>query len=157
MFTILNNNLIMVWKHLNVQIGYSISGTSSIDTTCTIWGLETSQVIGRVPHMVTGQVKTQLIAHDKEVYDIAFSKGKFWWIKMNHIGNQITNCIKSPFEHCYYTKFQIITTYYSSYIKPEEVAICLLRLEQMDRFVCLTYVIWSIQQLYMRIHSIPLC
>ena len=26
--------------------------------------------------MVTGQVKTQLIAHDKEVYDIAFSKGK---------------------------------------------------------------------------------
>ena len=78
MFTTSNNNLIMVCKHLNVQIGYSISGTSSIDTTCTIWGLETSQVIGRVPHMVTGQVKTQLIAHDKEVYDIAFSKGKFW-------------------------------------------------------------------------------
>ena len=50
-------------------------GTSSIDTTCTIWGLETGQVIGRV-NMVTGQVKTQLIAHDKEVYDIAFSKGK---------------------------------------------------------------------------------
>ena len=49
-------------------------GTSSIDTTCTIWGLETGQVIGRV-NMVTGQVKTQLIAHDKEVYDIAFSKG----------------------------------------------------------------------------------
>ena len=93
MFTTSNNNLIMVCKHPNVQIGYSISGTSSIDTTCTIWGLETSQVIGRVPHMVTGQVKTQLIAHDKEVYDIAFSKGKFWWIKMNHIGNQITNCI----------------------------------------------------------------
>ena len=52
-----------------------ILGTSSIDTTCTIWGLETGQVIGRV-NMVTGQVKTQLIAHDKEVYDIAFSKGK---------------------------------------------------------------------------------
>ena len=51
------------------------TGTSSIDTTCTIWGLETGQVIGRV-NMVTGQVKTQLIAHDKEVYDIAFSKGK---------------------------------------------------------------------------------
>ena len=50
-------------------------GTSSIDTTCTIWGLETGQVIGRV-NMVSGQVKTQLIAHDKEVYDIAFSKGK---------------------------------------------------------------------------------
>ena len=32
-------------------------------------------MIGRV-NMVSGQVKTQLIAHDKEVYDIAFSKGK---------------------------------------------------------------------------------
>ena len=58
-------------------------GTSSIDTTCTIWGLETGQVIGRV-NMVTGQVKTQLIAHDKEVYDIAFSKGKhiFLWKRL---------------------------------------------------------------------------
>jgi len=35
-------------------------GTSSIDTTCTIWDLE-KQV-----------VDTQLIAHDKEVYDIAW-------------------------------------------------------------------------------------
>ena len=57
------------------SLTFSILGTSSIDTTCTIWGLETGQVIGRV-NMVTGQVKTQLIAHDKEVYDIAFSKGK---------------------------------------------------------------------------------
>lgn len=39
----------------------SIVGTSSIDTTCTIWNVETSQA------------KTQLIAHDKEVYDIAFA------------------------------------------------------------------------------------
>jgi DDB1- and CUL4-associated factor 7 len=39
----------------------TIMGTSSIDTTCTIWNLETKQA------------KTQLIAHDKEVYDIAFS------------------------------------------------------------------------------------
>jgi WD repeat-containing protein 68 len=39
----------------------SIVGTSSIDTTCTIWNVE------------TGQAKTQLIAHDKEVYDIAFA------------------------------------------------------------------------------------
>eukprot|EP00824_Muranothrix_gubernata_P014288 TRINITY_DN29620_c0_g1_i1.p1 TRINITY_DN29620_c0_g1~~TRINITY_DN29620_c0_g1_i1.p1 ORF type:complete len:386 (-),score=79.33 TRINITY_DN29620_c0_g1_i1:72-1070(-) len=38
-------------------------GTSSIDTTCTIWNIETMQA------------KTQLIAHDKEVYDIAFAKG----------------------------------------------------------------------------------
>mmetsp|Transcript_25829 Transcript_25829/g.79444 ORF Transcript_25829/g.79444 Transcript_25829/m.79444 type:complete len:385 (+) Transcript_25829:320-1474(+) len=42
----------------------TIVGTSSIDTTCTIWDLA-------VP-----QVKTQLIAHDKEVYDIAFARGK---------------------------------------------------------------------------------
>jgi len=39
-------------------------GTSSIDTTCTIWDIETQSV------------KTQLIAHDKEVYDIAFARGK---------------------------------------------------------------------------------
>lgn len=35
-------------------------GTSSIDTTCTIWDIE------------KGEVDTQLIAHDKEVYDIAW-------------------------------------------------------------------------------------
>lgn len=38
-------------------------GTSSIDTTCTIWNIEREQA------------KTQLIAHDKEVYDIAFARG----------------------------------------------------------------------------------
>lgn len=30
--------------------------------------------MGRV-NLVSGHVKTQLIAHDKEVYDIAFSRG----------------------------------------------------------------------------------
>eukprot|EP00879_Flechtneria_rotunda_P003596 GHRR01003831.1.p1 GENE.GHRR01003831.1~~GHRR01003831.1.p1 ORF type:complete len:372 (+),score=88.35 GHRR01003831.1:384-1499(+) len=35
-------------------------GTSSIDTTCTIWDIE------------RGVVDTQLIAHDREVYDIAW-------------------------------------------------------------------------------------
>lgn len=40
----------------------AILGTSSIDTTCTIWNIETQQV------------NTQLIAHDKEVYDIAFAQ-----------------------------------------------------------------------------------
>lgn len=35
-------------------------GTSSIDTTCTIWDIE------------RGEVDTQLIAHDREVYDIAW-------------------------------------------------------------------------------------
>ena len=38
--------------------------TSSIDTTCTIWDIE------------KGVAKTQLIAHDKEVYDVAFTRGK---------------------------------------------------------------------------------
>lgn len=31
------------------------------------------QIVGRV-NLVAGHVKTQLIAHDKEVYDIAFSR-----------------------------------------------------------------------------------
>lgn len=35
--------------------------TASYDTTCTVWCLE------------TGNIKTQLIAHDKEVFDVAFS------------------------------------------------------------------------------------
>lgn len=35
--------------------------TASYDTTCTVWCLE------------TGSIKTQLIAHDKEVFDVAFS------------------------------------------------------------------------------------
>ena len=39
----------------------SILGSCSIDTTCTIWNIE------------TGQPKTQLIAHDKQVFDISFS------------------------------------------------------------------------------------
>ena len=36
-------------------------GASSVDTTCTIWNLEKQKI------------ETQLIAHDKAVYDIAFS------------------------------------------------------------------------------------
>jgi WD repeat-containing protein 68 len=41
---------------------HNLIGTSSIDTTCTIWDIEKANVF------------TQLIAHDKEVYDIHFSK-----------------------------------------------------------------------------------
>jgi len=42
----------------------NIIGTGSIDTTCTIWD-------------VTCQTaRTQLIAHDREVYDLAFARGK---------------------------------------------------------------------------------
>jgi WD repeat-containing protein 68 len=37
--------------------------TCSIDTTCTVWDMETLQA------------KTQLIAHDSEVHDVAFGKG----------------------------------------------------------------------------------
>ncbi|KAL2939572.1 WD repeat-containing protein LWD1 [Bienertia sinuspersici] len=40
-------------------------GTSSIDTTCTIWDIERETV------------DTQLIAHDKEVYDIAWGGAGF--------------------------------------------------------------------------------
>jgi WD repeat-containing protein 68 len=48
------------------EVDPNLLGTSSIDTTCTIWGLETNQAIART-HNLQGQVKTQLIAHDKEV------------------------------------------------------------------------------------------
>jgi len=47
-------------------------GTSSIDTTCTIWNIEVGVATATVKTPVTGEVKTQLIAHDQEVYDIAF-------------------------------------------------------------------------------------
>jgi len=40
----------------------SILGTSSIDTTCTIWDVNKSMIV------------KQIIAHDKDVYDISFSK-----------------------------------------------------------------------------------
>lgn len=46
----------------------SIIGTSSIDTTCTIWNLDVEKAVGKV----SGSVGTQLIAHDQEVYDISF-------------------------------------------------------------------------------------
>jgi len=42
----------------------NLIGTASIDTTCTIWDIEKETVF------------TQLIAHDKEVYDISFSADK---------------------------------------------------------------------------------
>lgn len=48
------------------EVDPNLVGTSSIDTTCTIWGLETGQVLGRV-NLVAGHVKTQLIAHDKVI------------------------------------------------------------------------------------------
>ena len=43
------------------EVDPSFLGACSIDTTCTIWDLNARKV------------KTQLIAHDKEVYDLAWS------------------------------------------------------------------------------------
>ncbi|CAB3398922.1 unnamed protein product [Caenorhabditis bovis] len=60
------------WNELDLNL----IGTSSIDTTCTVWQLETGQALGTTrPATVDGTVRTQLIAHDKEVFDIAFSRG----------------------------------------------------------------------------------
>lgn len=61
----INRKELVAFFHLHNALVLS-AGTSSIDTTCTIWGLETGQVLGRV-NLVSGHVKTQLIAHDKEV------------------------------------------------------------------------------------------
>ena len=40
----------------------NLIATASIDTTCSVWDISTRRV------------KTQLIAHDKEVYDIAWAR-----------------------------------------------------------------------------------
>lgn len=48
------------WNHVDA----SMLGTASIDTTCIIWDLNTQTA------------KTQLVAHDREVFDIAFGEGK---------------------------------------------------------------------------------
>ncbi|KAL9183993.1 hypothetical protein ACHAXT_002079 [Thalassiosira profunda] len=45
------------------EVDPSMIVTSSIDTTCTVWDINTQAV------------KTQVIAHDKEVFDLAFNKG----------------------------------------------------------------------------------
>jgi hypothetical protein len=56
----------------------NLIGTSSIDTTVTIWDVTASKAIGEVkPTAVTGEVRTQLIAHDQEVYDIAWAKVRY--------------------------------------------------------------------------------
>jgi len=50
----------------------TLIGTSSIDTTCTIWDLEAQTA------------RTQLIAHDKEVFDLAFAR--YVWRNVFHLG-----------------------------------------------------------------------
>lgn len=52
------------------------SGSNFLSTQSPVHSalcFQTGQVVGRV-NLVSGHVKTQLIAHDKEVYDIAFSR-----------------------------------------------------------------------------------
>lgn len=49
----------------------SILITLSVDTTCTVWDLNRSHSLGR-DNDNTAQVKTQLIAHDSEVFDVKF-------------------------------------------------------------------------------------
>jgi WD repeat-containing protein 68 len=70
------------------EVDPSIIGAVSIDTTCTIWDINvrniTSSLSDRLPsHRLTlafCQQKSapvaQLIAHDKEVFDIAFAAAK---------------------------------------------------------------------------------
>lgn len=48
----------------------SIIITSSVDTTCTVWDLNRSHSLGK--DRDTAHVKTQLIAHDLEVFDVKF-------------------------------------------------------------------------------------
>ncbi|KAI0985025.1 hypothetical protein GJ496_008863 [Pomphorhynchus laevis] len=53
----------------------SMVGVSSIDTTCTIWNIETGQSLGRTAPFVSGSMQMQLLAHDLAVLDIAFNPG----------------------------------------------------------------------------------
>ncbi|VIO98379.1 Uncharacterized protein BM_BM4302 [Brugia malayi] len=55
------------------DIDPTLIGTSSIDMSCTIWQLETGQALAQTKK-TNGSVKTQLIAHDKPVHDIKFSR-----------------------------------------------------------------------------------
>uniref|UniRef100_A0A914HH00 WD_REPEATS_REGION domain-containing protein n=1 Tax=Globodera rostochiensis TaxID=31243 RepID=A0A914HH00_GLORO len=55
------------------EVDSTLVATCSIDTTCTVWNIETSQPVGQAP-TVKGMQKTQLIAHEKPVHDIAFTR-----------------------------------------------------------------------------------
>lgn len=45
--------------------------TSSVDTTCTVWDIEAKSALSQT---LDGRVQTQILAHDHQVYDVAFSK-----------------------------------------------------------------------------------
>uniref|UniRef100_A0A1I8BZ59 WD_REPEATS_REGION domain-containing protein n=1 Tax=Meloidogyne hapla TaxID=6305 RepID=A0A1I8BZ59_MELHA len=59
---------------VSLEVRLDNIATSSIDTTCTIWQIETGQAVATTERAIEGNVKTQLIAHDKEVFDVEFSK-----------------------------------------------------------------------------------
>ncbi|KAI3378169.1 hypothetical protein SNEBB_004830 [Seison nebaliae] len=56
-----------------------ILATASIDTTVTIWDLLVEKKIGEIKenrkNISSASLKTQLIAHDNEVFDVAFARG----------------------------------------------------------------------------------
>lgn len=56
------------------EVDPTLIGTASIDSTCTIWQLTTGQAVSSTSSTTRGTAKTQLIAHDKDVFDIEFSK-----------------------------------------------------------------------------------
>ena len=57
------------------KVNDSILGTASLDTTCTIWDLNKSTI------------RTQLIAHDKEVFDISFTNKEYIFISSGADGS----------------------------------------------------------------------
>ena len=90
------------------EVDPNILGTSSIDTTCTIWNIDTGQALAKTkptgihPHSQHSQptssnqilkyglgqtIQTKLIAHDKEVYDIAFCTGERGRESFASVGN----------------------------------------------------------------------
>lgn len=46
--------------------------TSSVDTTCTVWDLNRSLPVMGLDELLSAVIKTQLIAHDSEVFDVKF-------------------------------------------------------------------------------------
>lgn len=72
------------------EIDPTIIATSSVDTTCAIWDIETSKLIGKSenqqsadtsPHISNNNpnssacnLRSQIVAHNHEVYDISFSR-----------------------------------------------------------------------------------
>lgn len=52
----------------------SMIGIACIDTTCTIWNIETQQAVDRTPPRFSrASMQTKLVAHEREVLDIAFN------------------------------------------------------------------------------------